>query len=150
MDYQAVAKQILQYVGGKDNVAAAAHCATRLRLVLNDQSKVDTKSLDNMSAVKGTFLNDGQFQIVLGPGTVDQVYQKFIKISQIEEMTKSEVKKEAKKRVKNPLLRLVNVLSDIFVPLIPAIVAGGLLMGIINVLSVEGIFGAKSVLEMYP
>ena len=143
-------RQVLEAVGGKKNLTAAAHCATRLRLVLNDTDEVNKKAIDEIEAIKGTFENDGQFQIILGAGVVDEVYKEFIKMTDIETMTKKEVKEVAKKKTKNPLLRLVNVLSDIFVPLIPAIVAGGLLMGINNILTVKDLFGPMSVVEMYP
>ncbi|MGG7142153.1 sucrose-specific PTS transporter subunit IIBC [Clostridium nigeriense] len=150
MDYKDIAREVLEAIGGKENVVGAAHCATRLRLVLNDIKKINQKEMDQIEAVKGTFENDGQYQIILGPGVVDEVYKQFIKMTNIESMTKKEVKEVAKNKVKNPILRLVNVLSDIFVPLIPAIVAGGLLMGINNVLTVKDLFGPMSVVEMYP
>ena len=105
MDYKDIASKVLEAVGGKKNLTAAAHCATRLRLVLNDTDEVNKKAIDEIEAIKGTFENDGQFQIILGAGVVDEVYKEFIKMTDIETMTKKEVKEVAKKKTKNPLLR---------------------------------------------
>ncbi len=149
MDHKQVAEDILQAIGGKQNVTAAAHCATRLRLVLEDDSKIDQKALDQMDAVKGTFSTGGQYQIILGAGTVNTVYGEFAALTGLGEMSTSDVK-EAGAAKMNLLQRFVKALSDIFVPIIPAIVAGGLLMGINNVLTAQNLFGAKSLVEMYP
>ncbi|WP_332692812.1 sucrose-specific PTS transporter subunit IIBC [Halalkalibacter lacteus] len=140
MDYNKVAKEILEAIGGKDNVDAAAHCATRLRLVLKDESLVDESKLEEMDVVKGTFSTGGQFQIIIGAGTVNQVYAKLAPLAGISEMsTKDDVKNAGTKKL-NPIQRFVKVLSDIFVPIIPAIVAAGLLMGINNILTSPDLF----------
>ena len=131
MNYHEVAKEILTALGGKENLSAAAHCATRLRLVLNDESIVDQKKLDEMEAVKGTFSTGGQFQIILGSGIVNKVYKELTELTGLSEMSTKDVKDASAKKL-NPLQRFVKMLSDIFVPIIPAIVAGGLLMGINN------------------
>ncbi|MFC0471446.1 sucrose-specific PTS transporter subunit IIBC [Halalkalibacter kiskunsagensis] len=151
MDYNKVAKEILEAIGGEDNVEAAAHCATRLRLVLKDESLVDEAKLDEMDAVKGTFATGGQYQIIIGSGTVNQVYAKLAPLAGISEMsTKEDVKKAGTKKL-NPIQQFVKVLSDIFVPIIPAIVAAGLLMGINNILTAEDLFyDGMSLIDAYP
>ncbi|GAF41470.1 PTS system, sucrose-specific IIB component [Agrilactobacillus composti DSM 18527 = JCM 14202] len=128
MDHGKAAKDILADVG-QDNILAAAHCATRLRLVIKDEDKIDQKALDANDAVKGTFRVNGQYQIIIGPGDVDKVYDHLISLTGLKEVTPDDLKAiSAKGKKDNPLMALVKVLSDIFVPLIPALVAGGLLM----------------------
>lgn len=148
--YQAAAEQILQLVGGPDNIISAAHCATRLRLVLKDESKADVDGILKVDLVKGQFANAGQFQIIIGSGTVDEVYKRFIAAGGIAESTKSEVKKAADQKM-NPIQQLVKMLSDVFVPLIPALVASGLMMGLNNVLTANGlIVPGQSLVQAYP
>ena len=148
--YQKAAKEILRLVGGRDNVVSAAHCATRLRLVLKDERKADVDGILQTELVKGQFANAGQFQIIIGSGTVDEVYKYFIQYAQISESTKSEVKKAADQKM-NPIQKLVKMISDMFVPIIPALVASGLLMGLNNVLTASGLFiDGKSLVEAYP
>ena len=132
--YQASAEELLRLVGGKENIISAAHCATRLRLVLKDEAKADVDGILKVDLVKGQFANGGQFQIIIGSGTVNEVYKRFIETGGIAEATKSEVKQAAVRKM-NPLQRLVKTLSDVFVPLIPALVASGLMMGLNNVLT---------------
>ena len=134
MDYHAIAEQILKYTGGKENLISAAHCATRLRLVIADNEKCDSAAVENVDAVKGVFFASGQMQIILGTGTVNKVYDEFIKIAGISEASKDDVKREAAKR-QNPFKRLIKTIGDIFVPIIPAIVASGFLMGIMEALN---------------
>lgn len=134
MDYKSIAKQILEKVGGKENLISAAHCATRLRLVIAENDKCDNKAVENIEAVKGVFFASGQMQIILGTGTVNKVYDEFIKIAGISEASKEDVKREAAKRA-NPFQRLIKTIGDIFVPIIPAIVASGFLMGIMEALN---------------
>ncbi|PJN89095.1 sucrose-specific PTS transporter subunit IIBC [Bacillus sp. mrc49] len=144
------AQQILNIIGGSENILSAAHCATRLRLVLKDESVVNSEDLLHVELVKGQFSNSGQYQIIIGAGTVNEVYNSLIKLANITESTKAEVKKEADKKM-NPLQKLVKLLSDIFVPIIPALVAAGLLMGINNVLTSKGLFfDGKSLMDIYP
>ncbi|KWW21267.1 MULTISPECIES: sucrose-specific PTS transporter subunit IIBC [Peribacillus] len=144
------AQQILDIIGGSENILSAAHCATRLRLVLKDESVVNSEDLLHVELVKGQFSNSGQYQIIIGAGTVNEVYNSLIKLANITESTKAEVKKEADKKM-NPLQKLVKLLSDIFVPIIPALVAAGLLMGINNVLTSKGLFfDGKSLMDIYP
>lgn len=134
MDYKAVAEQILEKIGGKENLISAAHCATRLRLVIVDNAKCDNKAVENIDAVKGVFFASGQMQIILGTGTVNKVYDEFIKLAGVSEVSKEEVKQEAAKKA-NPVQRLIKTVGDIFVPIIPAIVASGFLMGIMEALN---------------
>lgn len=101
MDYHAIAEQILKYTGEKENLISAAHCATRLRLVIADNDKCDSAAVENVDAVKGVFFASGQMQIILGTGTVNKVYDEFIKIAGISEASKDDVKREAAKR-QNP------------------------------------------------
>ena len=148
--YQNAASELLRLVGGKENVISAAHCATRLRLVLKDESKADVDGILKTELVKGQFATGGQFQIIIGSGTVDEVYKYFIQYADIKESTKNEVKKAADQKM-NPLQKLVKMLADVFVPIIPALVASGLLMGLNNVLTAEGLFvSGKSLVEAYP
>jgi sucrose PTS system EIIBCA or EIIBC component len=150
MDYKEVSQEILEALGGKDNVSAASHCATRLRLVLNDESIVDQEKLDQMDVVKGTFSTGGQYQVIIGAGTVNKVYAEFAKQTGLGEMSTSDVKKASTKKL-NPLQQFVKMLSDIFVPIIPAIVAGGLLMGINNLLTAPDLFfEGQSLVQAFP
>lgn len=134
MDYNSIARQILENVGGKENLISAAHCATRLRLVIADNDKCDSKAVENIDAVKGVFFASGQMQIILGTGTVNKVYDEFIKLAGISEASKEDVKREAAKKA-NPFQRVIKTIGDIFVPIIPAIVASGFLMGIMEALN---------------
>ena len=148
--YQASAEQLLKLVGGKENIISAAHCATRLRLVLKDEAKADVDGILNVDLVKGQFANGGQFQIIIGSGTVNEVYKRFIETGGIAEASKSDVKQAAVQKM-NPLQRLVKTFSDVFVPLIPALVASGLMMGLNNVLTASGLFfSGQSLVEAYP
>ncbi|MBP7953481.1 MAG: PTS transporter subunit EIIC, partial [Enterococcus sp.] len=150
MNHKKVAQDILSAIG-EDNLIAAAHCATRLRLVLKDSSLVDQKALDEHDDIKGTFETNGQFQIIIGPGDVNKVYAEMLKITDVQGSSTEKLKEVASNGKKpNPVMSLIKVLSDIFVPLIPALVAGGLLMAINNVLTSPGLFGAQSVVEMFP
>lgn len=150
MNHKEVAKRVVKAVG-KDNITAAAHCATRLRLVVKDVDLIDQEALDNDPDLKGTFSANGQYQIIVGPGDVNTVYKELTAMTGVEEVSKSEVKEIAQEEQnKNPIMRFVKVLSDIFVPMIPALVAGGLLMALNNVLTNGGLFGPQSLVEMYP
>lgn len=150
MNYKKIAEEILDSIGGKENVSAAAHCATRLRMVLNEDENIDKAKLEGMDVVKGTFSTGGQFQIILGSGTVNEVYKELAKLTGLSEMSTKEVSKAGSKKL-NPIQQFVKMLSDIFVPIIPAIVAGGLLMGINNLLTAKDFFIAgKSLIEAYP
>ena len=142
-------QDIVEAVGGKDNLDTATHCVTRLRLVLKDDDKVDKDRLSNNDLVKGQFKADNQYQIVIGPGTVDEVYKQLIAETGISESSKDDAKAAAAKKG-NPIQRLIKLLGDIFIPILPAIVTAGLLMGINNLLTMEDLFGPKPLVEQYP
>lgn len=150
MDHKKVANEIVSAVG-KDNFAAAAHCATRLRLVIKDESKLNQDALDNNDDVKGTFKTNGQYQIIIGPGDVNNVYDELINIANVTPVSTEELKnvtQDGKK--KNPIMAFIKLLSDIFVPIIPALVAGGLLMALNNFLTSPDLFGPKALVESFP
>ncbi|WP_210124454.1 MULTISPECIES: sucrose-specific PTS transporter subunit IIBC [unclassified Staphylococcus] len=149
MNNKKIAEEILTAIGGNDNIDTMAHCATRLRLVLKDTEQIDENQLAEIEHVKGTFMTGGQYQIILGSGIVNKVFSELEKLTGKEASTTSEVKSQGTKRM-NPLQQFVKMLSDIFVPIIPAIVAGGLLMGINNILTAPGLFYEnKSIIEMH-
>lgn len=134
MDYKKTAQEIYEHIGKKENLISAAHCATRLRLVIADNSKADKEYVENIDGVKGVFFAQGQMQIILGTGVVNKVYEEFIQIAGVSESSKEDLKKVAASRA-NPVQRLIKTLGDIFVPIIPAIVASGFLMGIMEALN---------------
>ena len=134
MDYRKTAQEIYDHIGKKENIISAAHCATRLRLVISDNSKADKEYVENIEGVKGVFFAQGQMQIILGTGVVNKVYDEFIRIFGVSEISKVELNKVAASSA-NPVQRLIKTLGDIFVPIIPAIVASGFLMGIMEALN---------------
>jgi PTS system trehalose-specific IIC component len=143
-------ERILKAVGGRDNVVSATHCVTRLRLVLRDEGRVNKEVLEAIDLVQGSFSANGQFQIIVGPGTVDKVYDIFVDVAGLGHATKEEVKKDAEQHL-NSLQRLVKTLADIFIPLLPAIVTAGLLLGVNNILSGPGIFyPKKAFIDVHP
>lgn len=133
--YQADAKQLLSAVGGKDNITAVTHCATRMRFVLKDESIADTKTIEAIPAVKGTFTNAGQFQVIIG-NEVPVFYNDFTAVSGIEGVSK-EAAKSAAKSNQSPIQRVMTMLAEIFTPILPAIIVGGLILGFRNIL--EGV-----------
>ena len=133
LDYAVCAKEIYETLGGRSNLVSAAHCATRLRLVTVDNSKIDMKKLEDIDGVKGVFSNNGQLQLIIGTGTVNKVYEEFLKVSGMTAATKEEVKAAA--AAKQPIFkRMIKALGDVFVPILPAIVASGLMMGLVEAL----------------
>jgi PTS system beta-glucosides-specific IIC component/PTS system sucrose-specific IIC component len=143
MDYKNVAKEILKLLGGEKNIISATHCATRLRLVLNDEKMADIKKIEKMEDVKGIFKNSGQLQIIIGQGKVNKVYEEFVKGTNISESSLSDTKNLAMQKM-NPFERFARMLSNIFVPIIPAIVASGLLMGVLSTLQTFHLVNDKS------
>ena len=134
MDYKKCASEILASIGGKENIVSAAHCATRLRLVIADNAKVQKSVLENVDGVKGVFEASGQLQIIIGTGTVNKVYDEFVEEAGITGGSKEDVKQAAASKI--PWYKAaIKTLGDIFVPIIPAIVATGLLNGLIGGLS---------------
>ncbi|MNU69385.1 PTS system trehalose-specific EIIBC component [compost metagenome] len=143
-------EQIVQAVGGKENIEAATHCVTRLRFVLVDDTIVDEKLLEQNDLVKGHFSTQGQFQVVIGPGLVDKVYDEMISITGGQRSSKDEVKKAAGKK-QNPIQQAIKTLADIFIPILPAIITAGLLLGINNILTGPDIFfKGQSLVQVYP
>lgn len=124
------AKELLRLVGGRENIAAVSHCMTRMRFVLGDPGKADVKAIEDMKVVKGSFTQSGQFQVIIG-NTVADFYNDFVKIAGIEGVSKEEVKQAAKKN-QTFLQRMIAALAEIFAPLIPAIITGGLILGFRN------------------
>ncbi|RSK29055.1 PTS trehalose transporter subunit IIBC [Bacillus sp. HMF5848] len=149
MDLRKQAELIVEAIGGKDNIVAATHCVTRLRFALKDEAQVDTNTLENLDVVKGSFSTNGQFQVVIGQGTVDKVYKELVAITGIGEASKDDVKAASAEKL-NPLQKGIKTLADIFFPILPAIVTAGLLMGINNILTGPGIFDEKPLIELYP
>ena len=148
MDHKSVAQRVLKDVGGAGNIVAAAHCATRLRLVLKNQDKVDQAAIDNDEDLKGSFLNAGQFQIIVGPGDVNEVHKHLIAAG-APEASKDDLKSIAAKQG-NIVSRFIKTIADIFVPLIPVLVGGGMLMALNSLLTSKGIFGPRAVIELFP
>ena len=148
MDHKSVAQRVLKDVGGAGNIVAAAHCATRLRLVLKNQDKVDQAAIDNDEDLKGSFLNAGQFQIIVGPGDVNEVHKHLIAAG-APEASKDDLKSIAAKQG-NIVSRFIKTIADIFVPLIPVLVGGGMLMALNSVLTSKDIFGPESFIAMHP
>ena len=131
MDYQKAASEVLACIGGKENLVSAAHCATRLRLVIADNKKCSKEKLEEVEGVKGVFEASGQLQVIFGTGVVNKVFERFTALAGIEGGTKEEVKQAAAAK-QNWFKRGIKTLGDIFVPIIPAIVASGLLMGLLE------------------
>ncbi|MGT2637712.1 PTS system trehalose-specific EIIBC component [Streptococcus ratti] len=142
------AQVLLDAIGGKENVSAVTHCATRMRFVLNDDKKADIKTIEGIPAVKGTFTNAGQFQVIIG-NDVPLFYNDFTSVSGIEGVSK-EAAKSAAKGNQNPIQRVMTLLAEIFTPIIPAIIVGGLILGFRNIL--EGVefanLGGKTIVEV--
>lgn len=134
MNYNQTAAEILAHIGGKENLVSAAHCATRLRLVIADNAKCSKTALEEVDGVKGVFEASGQLQLIIGTGTVNKVYDEFIALAGVSAASKEEVKQAAAAKG-NPFQRFIKTLGDIFVPIIPAIVASGFLMGIMESLN---------------
>jgi len=128
--YAEDAKELLELVGGKGNIAAVSHCMTRMRFALSDPAKADVKKIEAMKVVKGSFTQSGQFQVIIG-NTVADFYNDFVAVAGIEGVSKDAVKQAAKQN-QNVLQRIVTALAEIFAPLIPAIITGGLILGFRN------------------
>lgn len=146
--YSSEAKELLDLVGGKENIAAVSHCITRMRFVLNDPAKADIKKIEAMKVVKGSFTQSGQFQVIIGNAVAD-FYNDFTEVSGIEGVSKDSVKQAAGQN-QNVLQRLVSVLAEIFAPLIPAIITGGLILGFRNCIDSLYLFenGTKTLVDI--
>lgn len=150
MDHKQVAARVLNALGGEDNVVGVAHCATRLRVVVKDNGGIDKQALDNDPDLKGTFEAGGMFQVIVGPGDVNVVFQEMTQQATKDIAVSTDKLKDIAANSGNWFSRAIRVLADIFVPLIPILVGGGLLMAINNVLTQPGLFGNQSIIEMYP
>lgn len=146
--YQQDATQLLQLVGGKENIAAVSHCMTRMRFVLNEPSKADIDGIEAMKVVKGTFTQAGQFQVIIG-NTVSDFYNDFVAVAGVEGVSKDQVKKAAKQN-QNPVQRVMSALAEIFAPLIPALITGGLILGFRNCIDSLYLFenGTKTLCDL--
>lgn len=141
-------KDLLEYIGGKENVSAVSHCVTRMRFVLKDPKNADIEKIEDIPSVKGTFTQSGQFQVIIG-NEVSDFYNDFVKVSGIEGVSKDEVK-FASKSNQNRLQRLMGNLGEIFAPIIPALICGGLILGFRNVIYQIQMFenGTKTLVEI--
>ena len=141
-------KKLIKFIGGKENVAALSHCVTRMRFVLNDVEKAKIEEIETLKSVKGTFTSGGQFQVIIGPGVKD-FYTEFINQTGVTSMDKDEAKKAAKQNM-NGLERTISHLAEIFVPLLPAIIVGGLILGFRNVIGDIKLMngGTQTLIEM--
>lgn len=137
--YEQDARLLLEYVGGKENIAAVSHCVSRMRFVLNDPAKADVAKIESLKSAKGTFTQAGQFQVIIG-NTVNDFYNDFIAVSGIDGVSKDAVKSAAKQN-QNALQRIMSVLAEIFAPPIPAIITGGLILGFRNCIDSIYFFG---------
>ncbi|WP_415981388.1 sucrose-specific PTS transporter subunit IIBC [Anaerostipes caccae] len=147
MDYAKIASQVIANVGGKENIKSVAHCATRLRFQLKNNDLRNEEAISDLDGVKGVFLTQSQFQIIFGSGLVNLICDEVQK--QIGDVSSAAGEEEKEEKQGSVVQRFVKMLSDIFVPIIPAIVAGGLLMGLNNILT-AGIFDGRSIIELYP
>ncbi|MEK3808118.1 PTS transporter subunit EIIC [Bacillus sp. FSL H8-0547] len=147
--YLPTVKEIIRLIGGKENIQGAAHCATRLRIVLHDNEKADINEIGKLDHVKGSFMAGDQLQIIIGAGTVNDVYAVFTEEAGVQGMSLGDVKQQTAGK-QNAFQRGIKALSDVFVEIIPGLLAAALLMGVTGLLSQKGIFGAQSVVEMYP
>ena len=149
-DYSSIASELITSLGGADNIEQAAHCVTRLRLALKDANRVDSATLNQIDLVKGSFFNGGLFQVVIGPGDVEKVYAALREQTGLAASTLADVKQKGADKG-NGLQRLVRVFSDVFMPILPALIIAGLLMGINNLIGAKGMFIAdKTLLDAYP
>lgn len=146
--YTEDSRQLLELVGGRENIAAVSHCMTRMRFVLNDPKKADVEKIEALKAVKGSFTQAGQFQVIIG-NDVSLFYNDFTSVAGIEGVSKDAVKQAAKKN-QNPLQRAIAVLAEIFAPLIPAIITGGLILGFRNCIDSLYLFenGTKTLCDL--
>ena len=146
--YRDDVEQLLKLVGGKENIQAVSHCITRMRFVLADPKKADEKAIENIPSVKGTFTQAGQYQVIIG-NDVAEFYNEFTAYAGIEGVSKDAVKAAAKSG-QNPAQRIMGALGEIFAPIIPALICGGLILGFRNVIGEINFFadGTKSLADI--
>ena len=136
--YEEIAKEVVEAVGGRENIRSFAHCATRLRIMVNDENKIDKEKVDNIEKVKGTMFTSGQYQIIFGTGTVNKVFEAVQGLGGVSETSVSDMKKEAAQQG-SIIQRISRTFGDIFVPIIPVLVATGLFMGLRGLLTNENL-----------
>lgn len=146
--YDDISKDIEKLVGGRDNISHVTHCATRLRLVLKDNDKADMDALENVRLVKGVFVAGDQLQIIFGAGLVDSVYDEFSDYIGINRETN--IDEKSVQTNQNSFQRFMKALSDVFIEIMPSILAAALLMGLGSLLTTKGLFGANSIVENFP
>lgn len=150
-EYDEIAKDTVEAVGGVDNIVSMAHCATRLRLIIKDKSLIDEEKVENIPKAKGHFFTSGQYQIIFGTGIVNRVYEASETLG-VPTTTKADLKEQSAKEEDNKLKRLIRIFGDVFVPIIPALVATGLFMGLRNVMTQEQVlhfFGINGISENF-
>lgn len=147
-NYQADSQELLKLIGGKDNIAAVSHCVTRMRFVLREPKAADIKGIEAMQVVKGTFTQAGQFQVIIGNNVAD-FYNAFIEVAGVDGVSKEAVKKAAGQN-QNNLQKFMSALAEIFAPLIPALITGGLILGFRNCIDSLAIFeyGTKTLCDI--
>ena len=139
------AQKVIEGVGGQDNISAVTHCLTRLRFVLKDPNLADSKKLENIKSVRGTFTSGGQFQVVIG-NNVGSFYKTMVALAAVKEVSKEESKEYAKKNM-NPFERAVSTMAEIFVPLLPALICGGLILGFRNIIGDIAFINGKTLAQ---
>lgn len=145
-----VVEEILAAVGGKENVQHVTHCATRLRLVLKDNDQLNMEAAENVTQAKGAFVAGDQLQIIFGAGLVNTVYAAFAKAIWQDGQSATSDQNMTSNQKQSPLQRFIKSISDVFIEIMPCILAAALLMGLTSLLSTKGLFGAESIVEMFP
>jgi len=137
MDYKKVAKDLTDAIGGKDNIVSATHCATRLRIIVRDQEKIDKKTVDNLDGVKGAFFNSGQYQVIFGTGTVNKVFEEVANLGYGDAVSNGSKDDKSAEEIRkeqmtggNPVKKAIRTFGDVFVPIIPVLVATRLFLGV--------------------
>lgn len=141
-EYEKIAQDVIKGLGGKENIISMAHCATRLRLIVKDRDIIDDEFIENVDKAKGVFFTSGQYQIIFGTGTVNRVYEAMVG-QDVSSSSKSELKEKASDQDDNFFKRMIRIFGDVFVPIIPALVATGLFMG------VRGLITQPAILEWF-
>ena len=149
MDYKKVAKDLTDAIGGKDNIVSATHCATRLRVIVRDQEKIDKKTVDNLDGVKGAFFNSGQYQVIFGTGTVNKVFEEVANLGYGDAVSNGAKDDKSAEEIRkeqmtggNPIKKAIRTFGDVFVPIIPVLVATGLFMGLRGLLTQKTVLAA--------
>lgn len=148
-NYSDIVADIEKYIGGKENVEHVTHCATRLRIVLKDNNKIDMKAIENIRLAKGAFVSGDQLQIIFGAGLVNNIAAELTKQLQVSGVS-LETAKASSTQKQNPIQKFIKSISDVFIVIMPSILAAALLMGLTSLLSTRGLFGEQSIVEMFP